>query len=285
MSKCNKCPKYLEKTKSKKSCKKICPSSSSSTSTDDARCEVNCCIKECNPNCCTIPFQRLDKLRNQWMNVNMYPSFNDKNVDNEDDAVNRGANVITPPSGSNSHATPTYLQYNNPVAFGDTSGTVDVINGNNEMAAYMFVNIVRYLNFEECGKQDQVLGWSVNVQTGELVMYQNLEDLNITVNTSRANLLSYSVDALTSQMKIQLRNLEPFWKLSLKAIERVGQNPKEEGNICELSDKCGNKYLIAINRATNAMPVDLDGFDAALTSATSVCNYTGNYTIVAIKLC
>ena len=64
--------------------------------------------------------------------------------------------------------------------------------------------------------------------------------------------------------------MEPFWKLSLKAVERVQGNPKEEGNICEISDKCGNKYLVAINRA--------DG-------TKSVCTYNSAYSIVVVKLC
>jgi len=50
-------------------------------------------------------------------------------------------------------------------------------------------------------------------------MYQNLPELNITTATSRANLLSYSWENLTVNGREQLKNLEPFWRLSLKAAK------------------------------------------------------------------
>ena len=79
---------------------------------------------------------------------------------------------------------------------------------------------------------------------------------------------------LTVNGREQLKALEPFWRLSLKAAKRIGENPREEGNICEISDKCGNRYLVAINRAANPT-----------STATSVAVYNATYSIVAVRLC
>jgi hypothetical protein len=118
------------------------------------------------------------------------------------------------------------------------------------------------------------MGWSVNVQTGELVLYQDLPDLNLTVQTSRANLLSYAPLNLNLVTKEQLRNMEAFWKLSLKAIAAVKNDPKEEGNICEIKDKCGNKFLAAVNRVQNPVYGN---------TSSSVTNFNTRYSIVVVK--
>ena len=251
----NKCPdEILVKTKSKKSHKKHSSSSSSSKSL------VNCCIKDCNPDCCTAPFQRLDKLRNYWLiNSTGRTPYVAGSVFYRD-----GTPVSVPLTPASA--------YTNPA--GNNGAFATPITGNNEVAAYYFTNAVRYLNFEECGKPDQVVGWSVNLQSGDLVMYQNLPELNITTGTSRANLLSYTWENLTVSGREQLKNLEPFWRLSLKAAKRVGENPREEGNICEIQDKCGNRYLVAVNRAANPTG-----------PSSSIANYNATYSIVSVRLC
>ena len=253
----------LVKAKSKKSNKNKHESESESESLPVSK--LNCCIaNDCNPDCCTPGFQRLDKLRNQWALINT--GFPVENT-GYNGCVNRlGSTLLAPEVSINPN---NYIQYNNPLASGQTTPTNSIIDSNNEVQAYYFVNVMRYLSFEECGKRDQVLGWSVDVQTGELVLYQNLPELNLTINTSRANLLSYSQTNLTNFMAEQLHNLEAFWKLSLKAIDSVKGNPKEEGNICEIKDKCGNRFLVAINR--------VNGVNSAV-------NYNSQYSIVAVRL-
>lgn len=222
----------LCKTKDRKSSKKCCPKK-------ETPCNVECCITDCNPDCCTAAFQRLDKLRNQWLDVQMGDSA-------PETVHNRAAQTVS------------------------LSCDYQPL----EAMAAAFVNTVRYLNFEECGKLDQVTGWSVDVQTGDLYFYQNLPDLGLTTSLSRANLLNnYSCETMTPVVKKQLAEMEPFWKLSLRAVERVKENPKTEGNICEIKDKCGNKFLVAINRVNSQ------------SNGQSICNYTSQYSIVAVKLC
>ncbi len=224
----------LCKTKDRKSSKKCCPKK-------ETPCNVECCITDCNPDCCTAAFQRLDKLRMDWLLV-------------QQGSIEPPASVYTRGSGSAVNV--------------DGSGSYDPL----EQMASAFVNTVRYLTFEECGKLDQVTGWSVDVQTGDLYFYQNLYDLGLTTDLSRAFLLGLDPNSLTSTQRRQLVEMEPFWKLSLKAVERVRENPKTEGNICEIKDKCGNKFLVAINRTNTQANV-------------SICDYNSQYSIVVVKLC
>ena len=227
----------LCKTKDRKSSKKCCPKK-------DA-CNVECCVPDCNPDCCTAAFQRLDKLRVEWL-------------------LNQNKSTLTSPE--------VIAHTRDGTAF-DVATNTDA-TGVLERTAAVFVNTVRYLNFEECGKMDQVTGWSVDVQTGNLYFYQNLYDLGLsTTGQTRAELLAIAPENLTSAQRRQLAEMEPFWKLSLKAIERVRENPKTEGNICEIRDKCGNKFLVAINRTQSQA------------EGQSICVYNSQFSIVAVKLC
>lgn len=235
----------LCKTKDRKSSKKT-------------PCNVDCCIPDCNPECCTAAFQRLDKLRMDWLLTQQgeYAFGFTDNSGNTPVVYNRAAVPVPIPT-----TTPAV----------DPSGTTYPL-GTLEQTAFGFVNTVRYLNFEECGKLDQVTGWSVDVQYGDLYLYQDLPELGLTTSDSRAYLINLPPQSITTFDSKKLNAMEPFWKLSLKAIERVRENPKTEGNICEIKDKCGNKFLVAINR-TGAQ------------STTSICNYNSKYSIVVVKLC
>ena len=214
-------------------------------------CNVDCCVSDCNPDCCTAAFQRLDKLRTEWL-------------------LTQGGVVNVPNT--------VYNRAGNAVAVqNDPSGNAV---GALTQTAMGFVNTVRYLNFEECGKLDQVVGWYVDVQTGNLWFYQDLPELGLVgAPTAAGNggdqrviYLNTSATDMTPYDRRKLAEMEPFWKLSLKAIERVRENPKTEGNICEVKDKCGNRFLVAINRADNQQ-------------SNSICEYNSEYSIVVVKLC
>ena len=230
--------KAKDKKPSRKSCnKKPCEKKD--------ECNINCCLPDCNPDCCTPGYQRLDKLRMEWLMV-QNSIFNIPEVFNVYNRAGQEVSVVGP---SNVSLLPL------------------------EQTAYGFVNTVRYLNYEECGKLDQVTGWSVDVQTGNLYFYQNLPELGLSTTDQRSVLLNTTPSVLTSLDQRKLVEMEPFWKLSLKAIDRIRENPKTEGNICEIKDKCGKSFLIAINR-TNSQP-----------NGSSVSEYNAQYSIVAIRLC
>jgi len=261
---CDSCPieKALVKTKSRKS-GKCCPPSP---------CDIPCCVPECEMDCCSAAYQRLDKLRSVWSllaatggasspilptlvtstgNVFNVFSRNGNGVLNPDDTVfGSGTNVVNLATGN--------------------SGTLTVNSAEeNAFYGYLFVNVERYLTFEACGKKDQVVGWYVNTQTGQLQLFQNLPDLNLLTTTTRYALDSVTVASLSSIQKQQLYALNVLYKASLKAIAAVQGNPKTEGNIVQVTDKCGQHWLIAINRA----------------GTLDVCETNVEWVVVAVPLC
>ena len=219
-------------------CKTKCRKSSKKCCPKKDPCDVDCCLPECKPDCCTPAFLRLDKLRNMWLEVQY------------------------------GHEVPVNTVYNRAAQSVDVSGYAGPL----EKSSAGFVNTVRYLTYEACGKEDQVMGWSVNTQTGNLYFYQDLCELGLNTTDTRSYLLDQPTSSLSPADARKLANMEPFWKLSLKAIERVRENPKTEGNICEIKDKCGNRFLVAINRLYTQ-------------ETQSVCAYNCEYTLVVVKLC
>jgi hypothetical protein len=260
------CPleKAICKTKSRKS-DKCCPPSP---------CDVPCCVPECEVDCCSLAYQRLDKLRTAWSLIAATGGASsrilpDQAVDGSVVGVvaRNGNGVLTPDDtvfGEQTESNPiVYL------ASGD-SGSLTVTTGEeNALYGYLFVNAERYLNFEACGKKDQVVGWYVNTQTGQLQLFQPLPDLNLQTTTTRYALDSIPVISLTTVQKQQLYALNVLYKASIKAIAHVQGNPKTEGNIVHVTDKCGQKWLIAINRAGSA----------------DVCQTNFEWVVVAVPLC
>ena len=314
----------LVKTMDKKSHKKKCEKKND--------CQIVCALPDCNPDCCTAAFQRLDKLRNYWIlaqngliltsPIQLNPSDPQFNISLADPFVpttiyTRSGLAVNVPL--NDVVVPGIL-VDGPGPF-QFWGTL-------ERQAFAFVNTVRYLNYEECGKLDQVIGWSVNVQNGNLYLYQDLPELGLnSIITSfspdnRLALINEPISNLTPQERKKLIELNNFYRLSLKAIERVRENPKTEGNICEIKDKHGNRYLIAVNRTSgqydnNPQGIEIAnalsrnngqfaggvGYAAAQAAVAdfaifsqiaarllpyygnSVSNYNSSYSIIAVKIC
>jgi len=233
-------------------------------------CIVECCVPDCNPECCTPAFQRLDKLRNYWLlaqyGINTVSNVSSLALTIPGYVYNRAGTSITVPAYNTLIPAPSDVFVNWKTL---------------ERQAYAFVNTVRYLNYEECGKLDQVTGWSVDLQYGNLYFYQDLPDLGLTTSDSRAAFLNTAPGSLSPYDRRKLAEMESFWKLSLKAIERVRENPKTEGNICEIKDKCGNRFLVAINRAEG----QISQTNTNTFTGSSVCDYNSNFSIVVVKLC
>ncbi len=258
---CNDCPleKALVKTKSSKSHKKekCCPSV----------CNTECCLPDCHPDCCTPAFLRLDKLRTIFAtNVATGTAAGTLAT-----SVNTNAALIYTRAGTTA-ANPT-LQAT--FQGTDTNG-VALVNTTypNALLSYAFVNTERYVSFESCGKEDQVVGWYVDTATGNLELYQALPELNLALSNNRLTLDSIATANLTTIQKQQLYQLNNLYKLSVQAIERVGANPKTEGNICEYTDKCGQKWLLLINRAATF----------GISTLSAATNNT-QWTLVGVKLC
>jgi hypothetical protein len=256
-------------TKSRKSNGKCCPPSP---------CDVKCCLPDKCLDCCTPAYQRLDKLRKAWSTIaatggltNFLPLASDDCVVINNVATRGGASIDVP-TGSLFEQGSSSPSDNNGIEIANcaTSGAGIQVELDNAYYAYLFVNTHRYLNFESCGKLDQVVGWLVDTSVGQLELFQSLPDLNLLVSDNRQWLLDQAVANLSSTGKAKLYALNVLYKVSLKAIEAVSQNPKEEGNIVAVTDKCGQKWLVAINRANGDQ---------------SVCDVNTQYAVVAIPLC
>ncbi len=265
---CDSCPieKALVKTKSRKS-GKCCPPSP---------CDTPCCVPDSELDCCSAAYQRLDKLRSAWSLISATGGVSSPILPNIVDAsgnvlnvVSRNGNGVLNPD--NTVFTPNDEPTTNvQVLASGNSGALTVESGEeNAFYGYLFTNVERYLTFEACGKKDQVVGWYVNTQTGQLQLFQNLPDLNLLTTTTRYALDVQPVSALSSIAKQQLYALNVLYKATLKGIAAIGGNPKTEGNIVQVTDKCGQKWLMAINRA----------------GCNDVCEQTNEWVVVAIPLC
>ncbi len=270
-------------------------------------CSVECCVPDCEVDCCSAAFLRLDKLRQGWTDVatsgttnmihhiagatgpfgssTMTTTWNPATIfDRAGVAVpvpiggtgSFGGDSLTLPSifGTGSTGAPVINLISAAGITGSSNMNILTNSGfsylNNAWYAYIFVNTMRYQTFEACGKADQVVGWFVDTTTGQLELFQALPELNLNVTDNRGQLIAYATDNLTSVQKQKLYNLNNLYKLSTAAIARVDANPKEEGNICEFTDKCGQKWLLAINRA-NSEP--------------SVINANTQFVVVGVRMC
>ncbi len=249
-------------------------------------CDVDCCKPESPLDCCTIPYQRLDKLRKAWSTISAIGDGNTGNTAvflptastdciNINNVYTRGGESVAVPEDSvfeQSTSSPTD-NYGISLATCNTSGAGIVSQLNLAYYAYLFVQTHRYLNFEACGKLDQVVGWLVDTSVGQLELFQNLPDLNLLVSNNRQWYIEQATATLSSVEKAKLYALNVLYKVSLKAIEAVGGNPKEEGNIVTVTDKCGQKWLVAINRAQSP------------NATNGICDVTTQFVFVAIPLC
>jgi hypothetical protein len=144
------------------------------------------------------------------------------------------------------------------------------INGDMLVAAagYYFVNEMAYGPYEPGCHNDQVYGWYVNLSTGELQLFTEMD--GVPTNATRACI--YNNATPSSVQNKQLKVLNKLYKLSKSAVKEVNGIPSQEGNIVEVCDCKGQKWLLYINTASlqNGSPL-------------SSCNY--QFAIVATKLC
>ena len=265
-------------------CKKPCQSSSSSS----------CCTEQCL-DCCSSQYQRLSRFANlvatnQVATVGGSGTWNVAvNLSSSGNAniLNRSGAVIPIPSATLSTALGVPGAYanengcsggqaNTPASFvGSTAGALLAVNpagGDMLVAAagYYFVNEMAYGPYEPGCHNDQVYGWYTNVSTGELQLFTQMD--GVPTNVTRACLSADLALGMTSTQKRQLKVLNKLYKLSKSAIKEVNGIPSQEGNIVEVCDCKGDKWLLYVNTASsqNGSPL-------------STTNY--QFAVVATKLC
>jgi len=156
---------------------------------------------------------------------------------------------------------------------GDNGVPNDANAANNMLVAalgYYYVNEFAYGPYEPGCHNDQLYGWYVNLSTGELQLFTPVD--GVATNVTRACLSADSLSTVTGTQKRQLKVLNKLYKLSKSAVKEVNGIPSQEGNIVEVCDCKGDKWLLYVNTASSQ-----NG------SALAACNY--QFAIVATKLC
>lgn len=246
-------------------------------------CKIDCCPVEEPVDCCTPAYLRLEKLRTTWSQVVMGSEVLPAHEDSEDipnittcNNVNittaSGDDIPVPYvtifEGSDSDGEPTDSNGVGLVTEGETScGDEFTITLDLAYAAYVFANTLRYSVAQECGKKDQVLAWLFDTSDENLEVFHSIPEFNLTPSVNRETLLNITEANLTRVQKKQLVGLNLLYKLSLRALAK-DVVPRREGNIVFVCDKTGQKWTVAINKASS------------LTSAS-----TTQFVIVAVPSC
>lgn len=277
------CP--LEKSLCCPKPKKCCKVVKCETECDPIDCcptvpEIDPCACEQPMDCCSLPYQRLDKLRTIYATIassalayehydsavtvaQVITSGSEVNeVQTFNRTFTRDGNPVTVPQASLFTSTapvPSNIVGFFPVnggAVGDqVSAHPDVGNVThaNAAAAFNFVQTMRYVMYRDvvCTAADQVIGWFVNPAGRQLQVFQDLTGVFSALGLTYTDSLQYydSLTTMTSQQKQKLASLNILFDLSVDAVRRVNLNPKTEGNMLVLCDRCGQKWMLVINTA------------------------------------
>jgi hypothetical protein len=236
-----------KKSHGSKKCKQPCQSSSSSS----------CCSTQCL-DCCTSQYQRLSNFTNLVVVLQMY---DDWNIDISGQQTRCGANILPPT---------TQGAYANQGCTGESDAAEDLTNLNLAQTAYYYVNQYAYGPYEPGCHNDQVYGWFVDISTGQLQLFAEYN--GVPTNATRLCLSNDTALNMTSVQKRQLKVLNRLYRLSKSAIKEVNGIPSLEGNIVEVCDCKGERWLLYVNTAevTSGSPL-------------GECNY--QFAVVATKLC
>lgn len=210
----------------KKCCESVSTSSTSCSSVCDNAENSNKCTEVSN--CCTPQYQRLQKIVNQWSLTNTAEDWDDIY---EEDVYDRQGNRYD-------YEDWTCAMYS------DSEVDDDDLSGN-LMVSWAFVTSHRYCKFEK-NKKDQVWGWYVNGKNGDLVFMQETEGVSTCMGRQR--IYSKPCSELTLTEKKAKSVFDRFYNMSVNVINH-NKYPSTEGNILEVSDSCGQKWLVAMNFA------------------------------------
>jgi hypothetical protein len=230
---------------------------------------IDPCACETSMDCCSLPYQRLDKLRsvysalsssalkNEEYETTIFPSgvgssFN--SIYTRGGTAVQVPNVILFAQNTSVPATdlvgffPTYTSSNT-----NAVPVVDSINYSNAASAYNFVQTMRYNMYRDvvCTAADQVIGWFVNPTGRILQVFQDLNGPLYSLGLTYSDTLQYydSLSFPSNKEKQKLASLNILFDISIDALRKINLNPKTEGNIMTLCDRCGQEWMIVINTA------------------------------------
>jgi hypothetical protein len=262
------CP--LEKSLCSSKPKKCCKVVTCNTECDPVDCcptvpDLNPCACEVPMDCCSLAYQRLDKLRSAYSNLSCTSLKNEpydvtyvsSTLSNYNRVYTRDGTQVVVPQAALFDATGSVADLVGffEVGSSDTSSfpVVGSVHYDNAATAYNFVQTMRYSMYRDvvCNAADQVLGWFVNPSTRQLQVFQNLTGpLNALALTYTDTLQYYdTLTTLTTQQKQKLVSLNILFDLSIEALRKVNLNPKTEGTIVKVCDKCNQHWLVLVNTA------------------------------------
>lgn len=257
------------------------------------------CVEECNPvvcsptvpyvdpcacespmDCCSLAYQRLDKLRSAFVanlstsTVSQQFSVYVESVDSSDTSTGsyfsqikqrHGGNIVTPStllfqnSNNTSIAVQSFINEPTDTTVGSHVNVKPVIQNNgrfdNAVIAYNFVQTMRYSMFRDvvCTSADQVLGFFINPTNYQVQVLQDLsgplQALSLTFSDTLQYYNSISTSNLTNNDKQKLASLNILYDLGISAVRRINLNPKSEGNIMKVTDRCCQEWLLVVNTA------------------------------------
>lgn len=238
---------------------------------------VDPCACESAMDCCSLPYQRLDKLRSAYAsNVSTATVNEDYNAIYSSDGSyftsikqRDGSNIIVPSADlfTNPILVSNNIQINVQGFFetvSDSNPGVSVPispltqnNGrfDNAAIAYNFVQTMRYSMFRDvvCTSADQVLGFFINPNSGQLQVLQDLSGPLQALGLTYTDTLQYYDTLASSNMsnnsKQKLASLNILYELGISALRRINLNPKTEGNIMKVTDRCCQEWLLVVNTA------------------------------------
>ncbi len=297
-----------------KNCNKSCDTSCS-VSVSCPKSESDCCKCTEVSDCCTSQFKRLQLLLSHWSAVAMGNSelhsvlmvdpsgLHTHTVDpcgNHTHSYNADLSGNTDTSGQHIHNinsnglhrhTFTRLVRNPVTRDGAVVNVPSSINTDtNAITAFNFIWSHRNLLIEKCGK-NQVWGWVVDFSDGDLELLQDMDGVSYTESKTRQEIYDTSCNSLTLADKKAKSVLDRLYSMSQEVV-RCNKYPDTEGNVVEVTDRCGQKWLVAVNLARPSSNTgygsdadsDSDGEEANENSTVFSRAETGKYVMVACKL-
>ncbi len=177
----------------------------------------------------------------------------------------------------------------NPITRDGTEVSVPcaIKNDTNSITAFNFIWSHRNLLIERCGK-NQVWGWVVDFSNGDLRLLQDMDGVSYTDSKTRNEIYETAYNELTFADKKTKSVLDRLYSMS-EDIVSCHKYPDTEGELVEMTDKCGQKWLVAVNLAKPNSNTDYtnclnDGEEEPENTNVFTRVETSKYVFVAIKL-
>lgn len=120
-----------------------------------------------------------------------------------------------------------------------------IMEESNAITAFNFIWSHRNLLIEKCGK-NQLWGWVVDFSNGDLKILQDTDGILWQSSKTRAEIYDTSCNSLSLFDKKTKSVLDRLFEMSENVV-RCNKYPDTEGNLVEVSDKCGQKWMVAVN--------------------------------------